>query len=107
MIQCHPIEEDILEVVTDRMNLINFGNTVYKIMLKVCNVFATYVQGGGVEVLSDIISNEKCSEIEVTEAVSVLAQVTAPWVEDNHSVRELTTFLTPLVSSLTSELPLA
>ncbi|KAG8261869.1 protein inscuteable homolog isoform X2 [Homalodisca vitripennis] len=60
-----------------------------------------FEQGGGVEIISDIIADEKRPETEVTEAVSVLAQVTAPWVEDNHSVQGLTEQLTVLVAALT------
>lgn len=53
------------------------------------------------EIISDTLADEKRSETELTEAVSVLAQITAPWVEDNHSVLGLTEQLTVLVSALT------
>lgn len=60
-------------------------------------------QAGGVEIISEILADEKRSETEITEAVSVLAQITAPWVEDNHSVLGLTEQLSVLVAALTSE----
>lgn len=39
--------------------------------------------------------------MELSEAVSVIVQITAPWIEDNHSVVGLSQQLIPLVSSVT------
>ncbi|XP_069679200.1 protein inscuteable homolog [Periplaneta americana] len=58
-------------------------------------------QAGGVEILSEILSEESRPEPEVSEAAAVLAQITAPWVEDNHNVQGLSEQLSPLVKSLT------
>lgn len=41
------------------------------------------------------------SERELADAVSVLAQITAPWIEDNHVVIKLKEYQDALVSSLT------
>ncbi|XP_039295367.1 uncharacterized protein LOC111052039 [Nilaparvata lugens] len=58
-------------------------------------------KAGGIDILTDILQDENRSETELTESVSVIVQITAPWIEDNHSVFGLTQQLTPLVSSLT------
>jgi hypothetical protein len=48
-----------------------------------------------------MIAETARSEPEVSEAAAVLAQITAPWVEDNHTVQGLSEQLPSLVSSLT------
>lgn len=53
------------------------------------------------EILSDILGGKNRSEKELTDAVSVLAQITAPWIEDNHVVNGLTEYLDTIISSLT------
>jgi len=59
-------------------------------------------QAGGVEVLSDILgSGNRRSAKELADAVSVLAQITAPWIDDNHVVTGLDKHLETFVSSLT------
>lgn len=58
-------------------------------------------KAGGIDILTDILQDENRPETELTESVSVIVQITAPWIEDNHSVFGLTQQLTPLVSSLT------
>lgn len=51
--------------------------------------------------MSDILADKKRSEAELSEAVAVLAQITAPWIKDNHSLQSLSQFLGDLVKSLT------
>ena len=58
-------------------------------------------QAGGVEILSETLAEVKRPEPEISEAAAVLAQITAPWVEDNHSVQGLSEQLPSLVNSLT------
>lgn len=48
-----------------------------------------------------MLSDATCSEAELSEAAAVLAQITAPWVQDNHSIEGLGRYLNSLVSSLT------
>ncbi|KAL0272723.1 UNVERIFIED_CONTAM: hypothetical protein PYX00_005585 [Menopon gallinae] len=70
----------------------------------VCCVSETirqFEQAGGLEIVSDILADEKRSEAELSEAVAVLAQITAPWIKDNHSFQSLSQFLGDLVKSLT------
>ncbi|KAJ9578976.1 hypothetical protein L9F63_024915, partial [Diploptera punctata] len=58
-------------------------------------------QAGGVEILSETLAEVTRPEPEISEAAAVLAQITAPWVEDNHSVQGLSEQLPSLVNSLT------
>jgi hypothetical protein len=48
-----------------------------------------------------MLSEETRPEPEASEAAAVLAQITAPWVEDNHTVHGLSEQLSSLVQSLT------
>ncbi|XP_067000307.2 protein inscuteable homolog [Anabrus simplex] len=58
-------------------------------------------QAGGVEILAEVLSDEERPEPEVSEAAAVLAQITAPWVEDNQGVKGLAEQMPVLVRSLT------
>uniref|UniRef100_A0A1B0DLS2 Protein inscuteable homologue C-terminal domain-containing protein n=1 Tax=Phlebotomus papatasi TaxID=29031 RepID=A0A1B0DLS2_PHLPP len=60
-------------------------------------------QTGGVEILAEVISHRgmKRTEPELREAVSVLAQITAPWHGDEHKIRDLQECLECLVESIT------
>ncbi|XP_015380018.1 PREDICTED: protein inscuteable homolog [Diuraphis noxia] len=60
-----------------------------------------FEKAGGVEILSDVLGGKNRSEKELTDAVSVLAQITAPWIEDNHVVNGLSEYLDTIISSLT------
>lgn len=55
----------------------------------------------GVELISDTVEEESRPEPERSEAVALLAQVTAPWIEDNHNVKGLAEYSHRLVESLT------
>ncbi|KAF7273345.1 spindle orientation adaptor protein inscuteable isoform X2 [Rhynchophorus ferrugineus] len=55
----------------------------------------------GVQIIADTLEEESRPEPERSEAVALLAQVTAPWFEDNHSVKGLQDYSKKLVSSLT------
>ncbi|GLH06938.1 Inscuteable protein [Gryllus bimaculatus] len=55
---------------------------------------------GGVEVLAELLADDARPEPELAEAAAVLAQATAPWVEDNPGVRGLAQHLPSLVRSL-------
>jgi hypothetical protein len=48
-----------------------------------------------------MLSEETRPEPEASEAAAVLAQITAPWVEDNNTVHGLSEQLSSLVHSLT------
>lgn len=59
------------------------------------------MQAGGLEIIADILADESRTEPELSEAAAVLAQITAPWVQDNHSIEGLGGYLSSLVTSLT------
>ncbi|GAB0096015.1 hypothetical protein DMENIID0001_114630 [Sergentomyia squamirostris] len=60
-------------------------------------------QTGGVEILGEVIGQRgiKRTEPEIREAVSVLAQITAPWHGEEHKVRDLSDCLESLVENIT------
>lgn len=66
--------------------------------------FPFFLQAGGVEIIADILADDKRSEAELSEASAVIAQITAPWIQDNHSVNGLSQFLNSLVKSLTRKI---
>ncbi|XP_045467530.1 protein inscuteable homolog [Harmonia axyridis] len=55
----------------------------------------------GIQLIADILEEETRPEPEHSEAVTLLAQITAPWVEDNYSIRGLPDYSKRLVRSLT------
>ncbi|KAJ8921521.1 hypothetical protein NQ315_003139 [Exocentrus adspersus] len=55
----------------------------------------------GVQIIADTLEDDSRPEPERSEAVALLAQVTAPWLEDNHSVKGLQDYSRKLVKSLT------
>ncbi|CAH0553065.1 unnamed protein product [Brassicogethes aeneus] len=55
----------------------------------------------GVQIIADTLDEECRPEPERSEVVALLAQVTAPWIEDNHSVKGLVEYSRSLVKSLT------
>jgi hypothetical protein len=54
--------------------------------------------------MCDILTDDSRGEPEHCEAASVIAQVTAPWLEHGHTVHNLEVHLAPLISALTSKL---
>ncbi|XP_059613053.1 uncharacterized protein LOC132259434 [Phlebotomus argentipes] len=60
-------------------------------------------QSGGVEIVAEVIGHRdvKRTEPELREAVSVLAQITAPWHGDTHKLRDLQECLEFLVENIT------
>ncbi|XP_050303501.1 protein inscuteable homolog isoform X2 [Anthonomus grandis grandis] len=55
----------------------------------------------GVQIVSDTLEQDQKPEPERSEAVALLAQVTAPWLEDNHSIKGLQDYSASLCLSLT------
>ena len=51
----------------------------------------------------DILCDQDGPEDERSEAAAVLAQITSPWVEDNHSIIGLHRHVPPVVSALTGQ----
>lgn len=59
------------------------------------------MQADGIDVLADILSDYNRPEPELSEAVAVLAQITAPWIEDNHKVEGLAENIGTLIKTIT------
>ncbi|KAL1459117.1 hypothetical protein WDU94_011124 [Cyamophila willieti] len=55
----------------------------------------------GIEILADILSDETRDETVLSEAISVLTQVTAPWLDTNQHVADLTRHVDTFVAALT------
>ena len=55
------------------------------------------------EILADILCDEETKEHERKEAAGVLAQITSPWIEENHQLHGLAQHLIPTVKALTGE----
>ncbi|XP_030747717.1 protein inscuteable homolog isoform X2 [Sitophilus oryzae] len=68
-----------------------------------CNSTAVrlFEKFSGVQIIADTLEEDSRPEPERSEAVALLAQVTAPWLEDNHSVQGLQDYSKKLVQSLT------
>ncbi|VVC30242.1 Hypothetical protein CINCED_3A021057 [Cinara cedri] len=60
-----------------------------------------FCEAGGVEILSDMLGNKNRSEKELTDAVSVLAQISTPLIEENHVTLALKEYLNHIIPSLT------
>ncbi|KAK7079473.1 hypothetical protein SK128_017152 [Halocaridina rubra] len=58
-------------------------------------------KAGGIEVVSEVLCDLECTEEERSEAAGVLAQVTSPWVENNHHFTALHTHIRAIVTALT------
>ncbi|XP_017783629.1 PREDICTED: protein inscuteable homolog [Nicrophorus vespilloides] len=63
-----------------------------------------FESAGGVQILGEIICDETRPEPERTEGIALLAQITAPWIEDNHTVRGLNAQTKKLIKYLTKYL---
>lgn len=53
------------------------------------------------EVVAEVLCDIECLEEERSEAAGVLAQITSPWVENNHRLAALHTHLDHIVAALT------
>lgn len=55
----------------------------------------------GIQIITDTLEDHSKPEPERSEAVALLAQVTAPWLEDNHSIKGLQLYAKRLISTIT------
>lgn len=55
----------------------------------------------GIQTISDILVNSRTSLTVKVEAAGVLAQITSPWIADNHSIAGLREQVPPIVEQLT------
>lgn len=84
------------------------GSTVRTLALRALSTICTHClairqleKAQGVEMITEILSDESRPEPERSEAVALLAQITAPWIEDNHNVKRLEELSKKLIKYLT------
>lgn len=84
------------------------GSTVRALALRALSTICThsaairqFERAQGAEMIANILCEESRPEPERSEAAALLAQVTAPWIEDNHNVNGLQEVNKKLVKSLT------
>lgn len=65
--------------------------------LNVCVRF----QGGGIEILSDILSDRSNPEPQMREAITVLTQITAPWLRGHYDLTQLHLYLNNIIEHIT------
>ncbi|CAK1542699.1 unnamed protein product [Leptosia nina] len=61
-----------------------------------------FEEGGGIEILSDILSDSSNPEPQMREAITVLTQITAPWLRGHHDLTQLHVYLNTIVSNITA-----
>lgn len=84
------------------------GSTVRSLALRAlstictnCSAIRQFEKAQGVQMLSDVICEQSRPEPERSEAVALLAQITAPWIEDNHNINGLQERDKKIVKTLT------
>lgn len=61
------------------------------------------IQGGGIEILSDILSDRSNPEPQMREAITVLTQITAPWLRGHYDLTQLHLYLNTIVENITGK----
>ena len=60
-------------------------------------------QCGGLAVISELLSTRQSSLEDRIESAGVLAQITSPWISDNHKIKDLDSYVMSMVAALTGE----
>ncbi|XP_013149038.1 PREDICTED: uncharacterized protein LOC106111465 [Papilio polytes] len=60
-----------------------------------------FEEGGGIEILSDILSDRSNPEPQMREAITVLTQITAPWLRGHYDLTQLHLYLNSIVDNIT------
>ncbi|XP_037871173.1 uncharacterized protein LOC101741429 isoform X1 [Bombyx mori] len=60
-----------------------------------------FEEGGGIEIISDILSDRSNPEPQMREAITVLTQITAPWLRGHYDLTQLHLFLDKIVENIT------
>ncbi|XP_034836536.1 uncharacterized protein insc [Maniola hyperantus] len=60
-----------------------------------------FEEGGGIEILSDILSDQSNPEPQMREAITVLTQITAPWLRGHYDLTQLHLFLNNIIEHIT------
>ncbi|CAK1589201.1 unnamed protein product [Parnassius mnemosyne] len=61
-----------------------------------------FEEGGGIEILSDILSDRSNPEPQMREAITVLTQITAPWLRGHYDLTQLHLYLNSIVENITA-----
>ncbi|XP_065207501.1 protein inscuteable homolog isoform X2 [Planococcus citri] len=96
--------QNLLSICAHSISSINVRTAALRTLAAVCQNSVSIRQlekAGGIEILSRLLSDEDTSENERLEVVSVLVQITAPWIEDGHVIKGLVYHLYPIIESLT------
>uniref|UniRef100_A0A2H1V9V8 SFRICE_010696 n=1 Tax=Spodoptera frugiperda TaxID=7108 RepID=A0A2H1V9V8_SPOFR len=60
-----------------------------------------FEEGGGIEIISDILSDRKNPEPQMREAITVLTQITAPWLRGHYDLTQMHLYLNNIVEHIT------
>lgn len=60
-----------------------------------------FEEGGGIEIISDILSDRSNPEPQMREAITVLTQITAPWLRGHYDLTQLHLYLDNIVDNIT------
>ncbi|KAJ2945225.1 hypothetical protein O0L34_g9296 [Tuta absoluta] len=60
-----------------------------------------FEEGGGIEILSDILSDQSNPEPQMREAITVLTQITAPWLRGHYDLTQLHLYLINIIENIT------
>lgn len=69
-----------------------------------CPITNCCLQGGGIEIISDILSDRKNPEPQMREAITVLTQITAPWLRGHYDLTQMHLYLNNIVEHITGKL---
>ncbi|XP_018325698.1 protein inscuteable homolog [Agrilus planipennis] len=84
------------------------GSTVRALVLRalstICNnspALKQFERCSGIQMITEILTEDSRPEPERAEALALLAQATAPWIEDNRNLKTLYGHIKPLVKAIT------
>ncbi|KAF5286332.1 hypothetical protein FQA39_LY04230 [Lamprigera yunnana] len=103
LISCNAVH--VLCVLCEKCESSTIRSLILRALSTICNnnlAVRKFENYPGIFLISEIISDSSRPEPERSEAVALLAQVTAPWIEDNRNVQGLQEQVKILVKSLTN-----
>lgn len=60
-----------------------------------------FEEAGGIEIISDILSDKANPEPQIREAITVLTQITAPWLKEHYDLIQLHSYLDGIIKYIT------
>ncbi|XP_047027620.1 uncharacterized protein LOC124635712 isoform X1 [Helicoverpa zea] len=60
-----------------------------------------FEEGGGIEIISDILSDQSNPEPQMREAITVLTQITAPWLRGHYDLTQMHLYLNSIIENIT------